>query len=80
MMFDNPSEFIKFINNPTQYLLEKRADIPQGMTDPNQIVQHLLLTGQISQDQYNKANQEVMKMQQNGQMGQLMQFIQQNRR
>lgn len=81
MMFDNPQEFSAFVENSLQYLRSKRAEIPQGMTDPNQILQHLLLTSQISQDQYNKATQKLMAMQNDAQqMNQIMQAIQQNLR
>lgn len=38
-------------------LLSKRFNLPQDMTDPNQIIQHLLNTGQVSQEQVNKAMQ-----------------------
>ena len=80
-MFSNPAEFAKFINNPPQYLRDRNADFPQGMTDPNQILQHLLLTSQISQDQYNKANQKLISVQNDAQqMNEIMQFIQQNRK
>lgn len=41
-------------SNPMQ-LLSSRFNIPQGMSDPNKIVQHLLNTGQVSQAQVNSA-------------------------
>ena len=41
-------------SNPTA-LLSKRFNIPQGMNDPNQIIQHLLDTNQVSQAQVNNA-------------------------
>ena len=41
-------------SNPMQ-LLSSRFNIPQGMSDPNKIVQHLLNTGQVSQAQVNNA-------------------------
>jgi hypothetical protein len=44
--------------NPMQ-LLAKRFNLPQGMNmnNPNDIIQHLLNTGQIQQQQYNSARQ-----------------------
>ena len=36
-------------------LLSRRFSIPQGMNDPNQIIQHLLSTNQVSQAQVNSA-------------------------
>ena len=44
--------------NPMQ-ILSRRFNIPQNMdmSNPNNIIQHLLNTGQISQDQVNKVMQ-----------------------
>lgn len=38
-------------------LLAQRFNLPQDLNDPQQIVQHLLNTGQISQSQVNQAMQ-----------------------
>ena len=38
-------------------LLSKRFNIPQNINDPNQIIQHLLNTGQVTQAQVNNAMQ-----------------------
>ena len=56
--------------NPMQ-LLAKRFNLPQGMNmyNPNDIIQHLLNTGQISQQQVNS----VMGMRNNPMIQQLMQ-------
>lgn len=49
-------------NNPMQFLMQRRFNVPQNMTsDPNAIVQHLLNTGQITQQQYNQAAQMAMQ-------------------
>lgn len=40
-------------------LLSAKYNVPQGMTDPNEILQHLLTTGQVTQDQVNR----IMQMQ-----------------
>lgn len=44
-------------SNPMQ-LLARRFNIPQNinLNDPNAITQHLLNTGQVTQEQYNNAN------------------------
>ena len=44
-------------SNPMQ-LLARKFNIPQNvnLNDPNEITQHLLNTGQITQEQYNNAN------------------------
>lgn len=56
--------------NPMQ-LLAKRFNLPQGMNmnNPNDIIQHLLNTGQISQQQLNS----VVGMRNNPMIQQLMQ-------
>lgn len=46
----------QFKQNPMA-MLSKRFNIPQNMNDPNEIIQHLLNTGQISQQQVNNAMQ-----------------------
>ena len=47
-------------------MLSKRFNIPQNMSnDPNQIIQHLMNTGQISQSQYNMANQQLKQLRKN---------------
>lgn len=55
--------------NPMQ-LLSQRFNIPQNinMQDPNSIIQHLLNTGQVSQQQVNNA----MNMRNNPMIQQLM--------
>lgn len=45
--------------NPSA-MLSAKYNVPQGMTDPNEILQHLLTTGQVTQDQVNR----IMQMQQ----------------
>ena len=49
----------QFKQNPMQYLVQRRLNIPQNvpMNDPNAIMNHLLQTGQISQQQINSAYQ-----------------------
>ena len=57
-------------SNPAQ-LLASRFNLPQGinMNNPNDIIQHLLNTGQVTQQQVNN----VMGMQNNPMIQQLMQ-------
>lgn len=57
----------KFKQNPIAALSQK-YNIPQDVTDPNQILQHLLSTNQVSQDQVNR----VMAMKNNPQIQQLL--------
>ena len=46
----------QFRQNPMQ-MLAQRYNIPQNMNSPQDIIQHLLNTGQISQQQVNSAMQ-----------------------
>lgn len=61
------SMITKFKQNPIAALSQK-YNIPQNITDPNQILQHLLSTNQVSQDQVNR----VMAMKNNPQIQQLL--------
>lgn len=53
----NPLQLISQLKANPAMLLGQRFNIPQNLTDPNQIIQHLLNTGQVSQAQVNKAMQ-----------------------
>jgi len=53
----NPLQLISQLKANPSMLLGQRFNIPQNLTDPNQIIQHLLNTGQVSQQQVNKAMQ-----------------------
>lgn len=48
--------FQQFMGNPSQMM--NRANIPQNIAnDPNAIIQHLMSTGKMSQQQYNQLQQ-----------------------
>ena len=49
----------QFKMNPLQFLMQKRLNLPQGvpMNDPNAIMNYLLQSGQISQQQIDNAYQ-----------------------
>ena len=53
----NPMQLIGQLKSNPAMLLSSKFSIPQGMNDPNQIIQHLLNTGQVSQDAVNRAMQ-----------------------
>ena len=46
----------QFMQNPMA-MLSHRYNIPGDLKDPNQIIQHLLNSGQVSQAQVNQAMQ-----------------------
>lgn len=66
-MMDIFSIYNQLRSNPMQ-LLSRRFNIPQNMNNPQDIIQHLLNTGQISQAQVNQA----MQMRNNPMIQQLM--------
>lgn len=54
----NPMQMLQQLRqNPIQFLQRAGMNVPQGMNDPNAIIQHLMNTGQVSQQRYNQAVQ-----------------------
>lgn len=49
-------------SNPMQFIQRAGFRIPQKMTDPNAIIQHLMQTGQVSQQRYNQAFQTAQQL------------------
>lgn len=48
----------QFQNNPINFLMQNRFSIPNGIDNsPQAIIQHLLDSGQITQQQVNQARQ-----------------------
>ena len=49
--------------NPMQFMMQRHMNLPQNVpNDPNAIMQYLLSTGQISQQQINQAYQMAQRM------------------
>lgn len=46
----------RFQQNPMQ-MLSKRFNIPENINSPNDIIQHLLNSGQVTQEQVNQVMQ-----------------------
>jgi len=61
---DNFMSFISRYKQNPMAMLSQRFNIPQNMNDPNQIIQHLLNTKQVSQAQVDR----VMQMKNNPQI------------
>lgn len=56
--------YTQLMQNPSQFL--QKLDIPvEYANDPNAVIQHLMKTGRISQEQYNNANAQLKNMQNN---------------
>ena len=50
----------QFKANPIQFLMQRKFNVPANMAnDPNAIINHLLQTGQITQNQLNSAYQQM---------------------
>lgn len=53
-----PMQMLQAIKqNPVSVLQQAGFTIPDGMTDPEQMAQHLLSSGQVTQRRYNAAMQ-----------------------
>ena len=60
------SQFQRFVGNPMQFMLQNKMDIPQNCTnDPNAIIQHLMNSGQLSQQQFEWAKNTAQQIQNN---------------
>lgn len=58
MMGMNPMQMIQQLKaNPIQFLQRAGFNVPNNLNDPNQIIQHLMNSGQISQQNYERARQ-----------------------
>lgn len=53
--------------SPAMLLRRTGLNIPEGVTDPRQIVEHLTRTGQISQERLNQAQQMANQFKSNAQ-------------
>ena len=47
--------------NPVQFLRQAGLNVPADLSDPNEIIQHLMNSGQITQERYNQARQMVSR-------------------
>lgn len=57
-MMNNPMQMLQQLRqNPVQVLRQAGLNIPDNLSDPNAIIQHLMNSGQISQAQYTRARE-----------------------
>lgn len=63
--------FQNFMQNPYQMLAQRGINLPQGMNDPNAIIQHLMDSGKVDQQAYNEASQRANQMKNNPMFRQL---------
>jgi hypothetical protein len=71
--------FRNFMGNPMQFLAQNRLNIPPNVgNDPQSIMQYLMNSGQLSQEQYNWAASMAKQIENNPQFMQM--FGNNNRR
>ena len=64
-------EFIKFAYNPNQYMASKGFNIPANMmNNPNSVIQYMMNSGMLSQQQYNSAVNQFNQLKRNPQFNQ----------
>lgn len=60
LMGMNPMQMIQQLKaNPIQFLQRAGFNVPNNLSNPNDIIQHLMNSGQISQQNYERARQMV---------------------
>jgi hypothetical protein len=60
------NQFRGFIQNPMQFMVQKKLNIPQEMmSNPDTAIQYLLNTGKITQQDYDWAVQQAKQIQNN---------------
>lgn len=58
----NPMQLLQQLRqNPVQFLRQAGLNVPADLSDPNAIIQHLMNSGQITQERYNQARQMVSR-------------------
>lgn len=54
----NPMQMLQQLRqNPAAFLRQAGLNVPDNLNDPNQIIQHLMNSKQITQQQYERARQ-----------------------
>ena len=61
-MMNNPMAMLQQLrSNPMQFLRQAGFNVPSNISDPNAIIQHLMNSGQVSQQRYEQARQMAMR-------------------
>lgn len=67
------NQFRGFIQNPMQFMVQKKLNIPQEMmSNPDTAIQYLLNTGKITQQEYDWAVQQAKQIENNPQFAQFL--------
>lgn len=61
---NNPLQLLSELErNPIEFIIKRGFNLPNNIdADPNAIIQHLMNTGQITQDQYNNVVKQAQNM------------------
>lgn len=63
MRVGNPMQLVQQLQaNPAAMLKQRGLNIPDGMTNPQQIIQHLVQSGQVPQNRLTQAMQMMQSM------------------
>ena len=60
--------FNAFLQNPMMYFMKSKFKLPNNMNNPDEMIDHLMRTGQLSQDQYNQVQMKFRQLQSSGQL------------
>ena len=63
-------DFNAFMQNPLMFFAKTKFKIPQGINSPDAMINYLLQTRQLSQDQINQVYSKYNEMQSSGQFPQ----------
>lgn len=72
---DFMGRFRQFSGNPMQMLSQSGLNIPQGLNNPSEIIQHLMNSGKLSQEQYSQLQQTAQNIRNNPMFQQQMQMM-----
>lgn len=72
---DFMDRFRQFSGNPMQMLSQSSLNIPQGVNNPGEIIQHLMNSGKLSQEQYSQLQQTAQNIRNNPMFQQQMQMM-----
>jgi len=59
----NPANLLQQLrSNPVSFLKQAGLNVPDNLNTPDGIIQHLMNSGQVSQNQYNRARQMAQRL------------------
>ena len=75
MIQNNMMAFMQFVQNPTAFFQQRGMQPPptEVLRSPQDLIQYMMNTGGVSQEQYNNAAAQAKQLQNNPQFMQMMQ-------